>query len=125
MSVRFFRFVTMPPRIVALCFGVNPAAVVRFVIAIDIDSVDCALHEWSIRIVPTRHCPVEERFKIVSPFFAHRNSSAAVVFEALHIFVVTPVFNVAPHAVKSVVSMIVRSQRLDCAFFSQATAAGR
>jgi hypothetical protein len=93
-----FRHFRSPP-IVRLFLCRCPTAVGRFIVAVHIYAVKCALHICGRIVIACLHSPIEEGLKIVLPFIAHFDSPAAVVRITLQLFVVAAVLHIAPNAI--------------------------
>lgn len=92
LSVKFYEVIV--PSIVLLALPRYPPTVCRFVIAINIDSVN-----REILLISVRHCPIIESLEVIKPLVAHRDASRTVEAISAVIGVVTPRFDVAIYCV--------------------------
>ena len=91
--------------IVRLSLPIDPAAIIRRVISVRVDTVDCERFPVSVS-----DCPRVERRKIV-PFLANTYPSFSVQPIIGVILAITPCFNAAPDVIKPCVSVSMLSIR--------------
>ncbi len=85
-----------------------PVAILRFIIAVIVDSVDLVSERWWIAHVRNK---IQE---VVAPSLANRNAAASIAWEAFHFRIVTAAYHSLPSNVKNVFFSHRKSPLLSC-----------